>query len=57
MTNPQICFAFFCAFAISGVYHGTGQHANVINPPTEIPIGLKVCFLDLPPATHAFNIY
>ncbi|PVH82384.1 hypothetical protein DL98DRAFT_388808, partial [Cadophora sp. DSE1049] len=35
-----ICFVFFCAFAISGVHHGTGQHATNL-PPTEIPVGLK----------------
>ncbi|KAL5326304.1 hypothetical protein ACEPPN_007442 [Leptodophora sp. 'Broadleaf-Isolate-01'] len=35
-----ICFVFFCAFAISGVHHGTGQHATNL-PPIEIPVGLK----------------
>lgn len=35
-----VFFVFFCAFAITGVFHGTGQHADVL-PPTEIPVGLK----------------
>lgn len=29
-----------CAFL--GIQHGTGQHAWEIQPPTEIPVGLKV---------------
>jgi hypothetical protein len=37
----QVFFVFFCGFAITGVSHGTGQHAVNILPPTEIPIGLK----------------
>lgn len=40
----QILFVFFCTFAISGVHHGTGQHA-VDLPPAEIPVGLKVCMV------------
>ncbi|KAG0647006.1 hypothetical protein D0Z07_6147 [Hyphodiscus hymeniophilus] len=35
-----VFFVFFCTFAITGVYHGTGQHATTL-PPAEIPIGLK----------------
>jgi hypothetical protein len=35
-----VLFVFFCTFAISGVHHGTGQHATNL-PPTEIPVGLK----------------
>lgn len=38
-----LLFTFHGAFAIAGAYHGTGQHANLIRPKTEIPIGLKVC--------------
>jgi hypothetical protein len=37
----QVFFVFFCTFAITGVFHGTGQHADRL-PPTEIPVGLKV---------------
>lgn len=35
-------FVLYVAFAITGVYHGTGQHTADIQPPTEVPIGLKV---------------
>ena len=35
-------FVLYVAFAITGVYHGTGQHAWEIQPPTEVPVGLKV---------------
>lgn len=35
-------FAHGC-FAIAGAYHGTGQHADLIKPASDIPIGLKVC--------------
>jgi hypothetical protein len=35
-------FVLYVAFAITGVYHGTGQHTADIQPATEIPIGLKV---------------
>jgi hypothetical protein len=38
----QILFTFFTAFAITGVQYGTGQHAQDIQPPSNIPIGLKV---------------
>ncbi len=38
----QILFTFFTAFAITGVQYGTGQHAQDIKPPSNIPIGLKV---------------
>jgi hypothetical protein len=38
----QLLFVFYSSFAITGVYHGTGQHADAI-PMAEIPIGLKVC--------------
>jgi hypothetical protein len=38
----QIFFTFFTAFAITGVKYGTGQHAQDIQPPSNIPIGLKV---------------
>jgi hypothetical protein len=37
-----LLFTFHGAFAIAGAYHGTGQHANLIQPPTEPPIALKV---------------
>ena len=37
----QVFFVFFCGFAITGVFHGTGQHADLL-PPAEIPVGLKV---------------
>lgn len=36
-----VLFVFFCTFAISGVHHGTGQHAVDIIPASEIPIGIK----------------
>ena len=29
---------------MTGVHHGTGQHANVI-PADELPQGLKVCLI------------
>ncbi|OBT81791.1 hypothetical protein VE02_09625 [Pseudogymnoascus sp. 03VT05] len=35
-----IFFTFFCAFAITGVHYGTGQHAANL-PPEDIPVGLK----------------
>ncbi|KIM95532.1 hypothetical protein OIDMADRAFT_133757 [Oidiodendron maius Zn] len=35
-----VLFVFFCSFAITGVFHGTGQHADAL-PPAEIPVGLK----------------
>ncbi|RDW89746.1 hypothetical protein BP6252_01778 [Coleophoma cylindrospora] len=35
-----VFFVFFCTFAITGVHHGTGQHASAL-PPAEIPVGLK----------------
>jgi hypothetical protein len=35
-------FVLYVAFAITGVYHGTGQHTSDIQPATEVPIGLKV---------------
>jgi hypothetical protein len=35
-------FVLYVAFAITGVYHGTGQHTADIQPATEVPIGLKV---------------
>lgn len=38
----QFLFIILCAFAITGTYHGTGQHADKIKPVTEIPVGLKV---------------
>jgi hypothetical protein len=38
----EILFVLHAAFAITGVHHGTGQHAEDIQPPTELPIGLKV---------------
>lgn len=37
----QVFFTFFCAFAITGVHYGTGQHAADL-PPEDIPVGLKV---------------
>jgi len=43
-------FVLYVAFAITGVYHGTGQHIADIKPPTEVPVGLKVfnCSIDVP---------
>lgn len=43
-------FVLYVAFAITGVYHGTGQHIADIEPPTEVPVGLKVshCSIDVP---------
>jgi len=38
----KILFVLHAAFAITGVHHGTGQHAWDIQPPSELPIGLKV---------------
>jgi hypothetical protein len=38
----QVLFVLHAAFAITGIHHGTGQHAWNIQPSTEIPIGLKV---------------
>lgn len=42
-------FVLYVAFAITGVYHGTGQHIADIKPPTEVPVGLKVscCSIDV----------
>ena len=33
----------FYAFAVTGAFHGTGQHFADIVPLTEFPIALKVC--------------
>lgn len=41
----KILFVLHAAFAITGVHHGTGQHAWDIQPPSELPIGLKVYHL------------
>ena len=41
----KILFVLHAAFAITGVHHGTGQHAWDIQPPSELPIGLKVSCL------------
>lgn len=38
----QVLFVLHATFAITGIHHGTGQHAWDIQPPTELPIGLKV---------------
>lgn len=38
----KILFVLHAAFAITGVHHGTGQHAWEIQPPSELPVGLKV---------------
>lgn len=35
-----LLYVFFCSFAMTGVHHGTGQHAITL-PPAEIPVGLK----------------
>ena len=40
LTFEKVLFVFFCSFAMTGVYHGTGQHATAL-PPAEIPVGLK----------------
>lgn len=37
-----LLFIIHSAFAIAGVYHGSGQHMNLIQPPTEMPIALMV---------------
>jgi hypothetical protein len=39
--TSQVLFVLHASFAITGIHHGTGQHAWNIQP-TEIPIGLKV---------------
>jgi hypothetical protein len=39
-SSSQILFILLCAFANTGAYHGTGQHAADIKPPSEIPIAL-----------------
>jgi len=38
----KVLFVLHAGFAITGVHHGTGQHAWEIQPPTELPVGLKV---------------
>jgi hypothetical protein len=43
----QIMFACLCGFAITGAFHGTGQHAAEIKPQSEIPIALKVTILNI----------
>lgn len=43
----QVFFVFIAAFSITGTYHGTGQHVQDIQPPTEIPVGLKVTFTNV----------
>ena len=40
-------FVLYVAFAITGVYHGTGQHIADIKPPTEVPVGLKVSYCSI----------
>jgi hypothetical protein len=42
ISSVQVFFAIYSAFAITGTYHGTGQHAWSIHPSTEIPVALKV---------------
>jgi hypothetical protein len=42
VNRRQVMFVLYVAFAITGVYHGTGQHTADIQPATEVPIGLKV---------------
>lgn len=37
-----LLFVFHAGFAIAGAHHGTGQHVELILPPTEIPVALKV---------------
>lgn len=36
-----VLFLLYCAFAILGVYNGTGQHSWNL-PPEILPVGLKV---------------
>ncbi|KAM0719642.1 hypothetical protein Q7P37_003773 [Cladosporium fusiforme] len=36
-----VLFILHAGFAITGVYHGTGQHFADIQPQTAIPVGLK----------------
>lgn len=38
----QAFFVTFASFAMTGVHHGTGQHAWDIKPAFELPIALKV---------------
>lgn len=37
-----LLFIFHAGFAIAGAHHGTGQHVQLIQPPAEIPVALKV---------------
>lgn len=41
-TTVQVFFIIFASCAITGAHHGTGQHAWNIQPPEELPVGLKV---------------
>lgn len=38
-------FLVFTSSAITGAFHGTGQHAELIQPAWNLPIGLKVCLM------------
>lgn len=52
----ELLFVLHAAFAITGVHHGTGQHAWDIQPPSELPIGLKVsCVIKTSQQEHHTN--
>lgn len=38
-------FTIFASFAITGAFHGTGQHADLIEPAWELPVALKIRFV------------
>ncbi|KAI6821863.1 hypothetical protein KC340_g12663 [Hortaea werneckii] len=40
-----VFFIIFASCAITGAHHGTGQHAWNIQPPEELPVGLKFWWL------------
>ncbi|KAI6789848.1 hypothetical protein KC361_g8292 [Hortaea werneckii] len=40
-----VFFIIFSSCAITGAHHGTGQHAWNIQPPEELPVGLKFWWL------------
>ena len=42
MLMGWICFLVFTSFAITGAFHGTGQHAELILPAWNLPVGLMV---------------
>ncbi|KAL1590821.1 hypothetical protein WHR41_00400 [Cladosporium halotolerans] len=44
-TLSWVFFVLHASFAITGVHHGTGQHAWNIQPPSVLPVGLKFWWL------------